>query len=202
MDEKAELNRHLRQSRSQVRAKLDGLSEVQVRWPLTRTGTNLLGLLKHTASVELGYVTVVFGRPEPELPWFADEAEVNADMWATAQESREEILALADLAEREAEATFAAHPLEAVGRVPWWGTHGREVTLREIMLHLVVEYARHAGHADILRELLDGGAGNGDGNLPEQPEGAWASYRDRLEGAALAASGASGPPSLWAPGRG
>lgn len=202
MDEKAELNRYLRQARSQLRAKLDGLSEVQVRWPLTRTGTNLLGLVKHSAAVEVGYVTGVFGRPEPELPWFADDAEVNADMWATARETREEVLALADLAEREAEATIADLTLGAVGRVPWWGAdgHGLDVTLRRIMVHLTVEYARHAGHADILRELLDGGAGNGDGNLPEQAEEEWATYRERLERAALEASGVASPPTLWAPG--
>ena len=64
--------------------KLDGLSEYDIRRPLTPTGTNLLGLVKHLASVELGYFGEVFGRPSDiPLPWFEENAEPNADLWAT-----------------------------------------------------------------------------------------------------------------------
>ena len=57
--------------------------------------------------------------------------------------------------------------------------------MHQIMVHVSVEMARHAGHADILRELIDGTAGNKDGNLPDQSAEEWAAYRKRLEETAL-----------------
>jgi hypothetical protein len=93
MDPKQTLHWYLRKERDALLAKLNGLDERSVRWPMTPTGTNLLGLVKHTASMELGYFGEVFGRPaDVDLPWLADEAEMNADMWATAEQSREEIV--------------------------------------------------------------------------------------------------------------
>src|SRR5262249_48885459 len=92
---KAELQHYLQTARDVMLWKLDGLSEYDARRPLTPTGTNLLGIVKHLASVELGYFGLVFGRPTTEvLPWEAEGAEPDADMWATADESREEIVAL------------------------------------------------------------------------------------------------------------
>src|SRR4030095_17071932 len=94
-DAKANLQRHLQIAREALLWKLQGLSEYDVRRPLTPTGTNLLGLVKHLASVELEYFGDVFGRPTGiPLPWAADEAEPNADMWATADESRAEYIYL------------------------------------------------------------------------------------------------------------
>ncbi len=88
-DPKADLRRYLQLAREAVLWKLDGLSEYDVRRPMVPTGTNLLGLVKHLASIELLYFGAVFGRPTDEpLPWFEDDAEPNADMWATAEESR------------------------------------------------------------------------------------------------------------------
>lgn len=84
MDEKATLHRYLRTRRDDLLAKLDGLGEYDVRRPLTPTGTNLLGLVKHVASVELGYFGDVFGRPSGRgLAWDADDAEPDADLWTT-----------------------------------------------------------------------------------------------------------------------
>jgi hypothetical protein len=75
--------------------KLEGLTEYNVRRPLTPTGTNLLGLVKHLANVEIGYFGATFGRPFGELlPWAEEGAETNADMWATAGESRGQIIEL------------------------------------------------------------------------------------------------------------
>src|SRR3954468_24565642 len=94
-DPKAELKLYLQAARDALLWKLDGLSEYDIRRPLTPTGTNLLGLVKHVASVELGYFGETFGRPHGEsLPWFVEDAEPNADLWATAGESREEIVGL------------------------------------------------------------------------------------------------------------
>jgi uncharacterized damage-inducible protein DinB len=185
--EKELLNRYLRKARRELLATLDGLSEEQVRWPMTGTGTNLLGLVKHVASVEIDYFGAVFGRPAPALPWMTDDAPVNADMWATEEESRASILVLQAESVAVAEATIAELGLDAPGRVPWWGERGA-VTLRQILVHVGFEVSRHAGHADVVRELIDGRAGSEDGNLPALEREQWAHHRERLEEAATAAA--------------
>ena len=188
MDEvKATLHDYYKRQRADLLGKLDGLSEYDVRRPLTPTGTNLLGLVKHVASVELGYFGETFGRPPGrELLWFADGAELNADMWAAADESREEIVELHRFSAAHSDATIEALPLDAPGEVPWWQPEKRQVTLHRILVHMTVETARHAGHADIVRELVDGAAGQraGDQNIPGQTADEWAAYRARIEDAA------------------
>ncbi len=168
MDDKAILHRYLRTRRDDLLGKLDGLDEYDARRPLTPTGTNLLGLVKHVASVELGYFGDVFGRPAPEeLPWLDDDAEPDADMWATPAETREQIVELHRFSAEHSDATIEALPLDAAGAVPWWPEERRHVTLHQILLHMCAETAQHLGHADILRELIDGSAGQrpGDPNL-------------------------------------
>ena len=189
MDPKRILHRYLDNQRKALVAKLDGVGERDVRWPMTRTGTNLLGLVKHVASIELGYFGEVFDRPSNvPLPWFDEGAETNADMWATAEEPREDIVALYQRAAVHADATIEALTLDSPGRVPWWPPERQQVTLQQIMVHVTAEIARHAGHADIIRELIDGAAGDNDGNLPDQTAQEWASYRRRLEEAAAEAA--------------
>jgi len=171
--------------------KLDGLSEYDIRRPLTPTGTNLLGLVKHSAGGELEYFGTVFGRPHGvPLPWLADGAAPNADMWATPGQGRDEIVALYHQAWLHADETIAALPLDAPGRVPWWGEHS-EVTLLQILVHVTAETQRHAGHADIVRELVDGSAGllKEAANLPAVSQDWWRDYRERVEQAARAAAG-------------
>lgn len=188
-DPKATLHRYLRTQRATLIAKLDGLGERDLRWPMTPTGTNLLGIVKHVASVQLGYFGEVFNRPaDRALPWFDDGAETNADMWATAEETREEILQLHQESADHADATIAVLDLDSPGRVPWWPPARQRVTLHQILVHMTVETARHAGHADIIRELIDGSAGNNDGNLPQQTAADWRAYRTRLEEAAVQAA--------------
>src|SRR5919198_2476623 len=159
-DMKADLHRYLRTAREALLWKLEGLSEYDVRRPMVPTGTNLLGLVKHVASVEAGYLGDTFGRPFPEpLPWLDDGAEPNADMWATAEETREQIVGLYHRVWAHSDATIEALPLDALGRVPWWPPERGEVTLHRILLHMIAETNRHAGHADIVRELIDGSVG-------------------------------------------
>jgi hypothetical protein len=117
-----------------------------------------------------------------------EDAETNADMWATAEESREEIVTLYEHAAVHADATIEALTLDSPGRVPWWTAERQQVTLHQIMVHVTAEIARHAGHADIIRELIDGAAGGNDGNLPDQTAQEWATYRLRLEEAATEAA--------------
>jgi len=189
-DFKADLRRYLQTGREALLWKLDGLTEYDARRPLTATGTNLLGLVKHVASVESGYLGDTFGRPFPEpLPWFADGAEPNADMWATAEESREQITGLYRRVWTHSDATITALSLDAVGRVPWWPTERSEVTLHRVLVHMIAETDRHAGHADIVRELVDGVAGlrEGNDNLAPGDRAWWADYRRRVEDAAIQA---------------
>jgi uncharacterized damage-inducible protein DinB len=185
MDHKETLQKYLRLRRADLLGKLDGLDDYDVRRPMVATGTNLLGLVKHVASVELGYLTDVFGRPSGRvLPWMDSlAAEPDADMWATADESREEIVELHHFSAEHSDATIDALALDATGEVPWWPPERRQVTLHQILVHVSVETARHAGHADILRELLDGSVGNGPGdpNLPQRSAEEWAAHRRRLE---------------------
>ncbi|HJW00691.1 MAG TPA: DinB family protein [Arthrobacter sp.] len=191
MDEKETLHHYLRVRRDNLLGKLDGLSEYDVRRPLTPTGTNLLGLVKHVASMELGYLGDVFGRPSGRhLPWLDDGAIPDADLWVTPGESRADIIELHLFAGAHSDATIDTLPLDTTGVVPWWPEERRHVTLHQILVHMVAERAHHLGHADILRELIDGTAGQrpGDPNLtPRSPE-EWAAHRASIEAAAQAAS--------------
>ncbi len=191
-DPKAVLRRYLQDARDAMLWKLDGLSEYDVRRPMTPTGTSLLGMVKHLAGVERGYFGDAFGRPFPEpLPWPEEDAFSNGDMWAAASESREDLVGLYRRGWGYADVTFEALPLDAAGRVPWWSADRAEVTLHRIMVHVTSETARHAGHADIIRELIDGAAGlrPGSSNLPSDNPEWWAAYRARVEEAARQASG-------------
>jgi uncharacterized damage-inducible protein DinB len=185
-DPKADLHRYLQRAREALLWKLDGLTEYDIRRPMTPTGTNLLGLVKHLAGVELGYFGDTFGRPfgEPLPAGFDDEqAEQNGDMWATADETREQIIGLYRRVWAHADATIETLPLDATGHVPWWPGEHSEVTLHLILVHVIAETDRHAGQADIVRELIDGAAGLQDGNdnLPPVDRAWWADYRTRLE---------------------
>jgi uncharacterized damage-inducible protein DinB len=191
-DPKADLRRYLQIAREALLWKLDGLAEYDVRRPMVPTGTNLLGLVKHVASVEAGYFGATFGRPFPEpLPWLEEDAEPNADMWATAEESREQVVGLYHRVWAHSDATIETLALDAIGHVPWWPPERSEVTLHRILVHMIAETDRHAGHADVVRELIDGAVGlrPDNNNLPPVDQAWWESYRERLEQVAqLAAS--------------
>ncbi|WP_073392518.1 DinB family protein [Jatrophihabitans endophyticus] len=181
------MSRYLQLAREALLWKLDGLDEYGIRRPMTPTGTNLLGLVKHTASVEAGYLGDVFGRPFGEpLPWLGPAAEPNADMWATPDESREQVIGLYHRVWAHSDATIAALPLAAVGEVPWWPAPRRRVTLHRILVHIIAETNRHAGHADIVREAVDGAVGlradNDNMGVTDPTE--LARHRERLEDAA------------------
>ena len=186
-DPKAELHHYLTRARDALLWKLDGLSEYDARRPLVPTGTNLLGLVKHVTSVAAGYFGECFGRRFPEpMPWLDDDAEPNADMWATADESREAIVGLYLRAWAHADVTIEATPLDTTGEVPWWPPERREPTLHRVLIHMIAETERHAGQADIVREIIDGSAGvrAESPGLPDVDAAWWAAYRDRLEQAA------------------
>lgn len=187
---KSDLHSYLQVAREALLWKLDGLTEYDIRRPLTTTGTNLLGLVKHVAGCEVGYFGDTFGRPfDQPLPWLDDAAEPNADMWATAEESRDEIVGLYRGVWAHSDATIDALALDSLGRVPHWPEDRSEVTLHRILVHMIAETHRHAGHADIVRELIDGAAGlrkEADNMAPGDREW-WQNYRNRLACEAQAA---------------
>ncbi|HYK29114.1 MAG TPA: DinB family protein [Streptosporangiaceae bacterium] len=192
---KATLQRYLQVGRDAMLWKLDGLGEYDIRRPLTPTGTNLLGLIKHLAGVEAGYFGEVFSRPLAEpMPWDDDEdADRTVDMWATANESRAAITGLYRRVWAHADQTIEALDLDAIGHVPWWGERG-EVTLHQILVHVVAETHRHAGHADITRELIDGAVGmrSNSSNMPWTEAAKWTEHYGRVEEAARLASQTAG----------
>ncbi len=189
-DPKDDLRAFLERAWDALLWKTDGVSEYDVRRPMTPTGTNLLGLVKHVASVSFGYFGDVLGRPTNEsLPWFDEGAEQNADMWATADETRAEIMALGQRAKEHSLRTVDELPLDTIGSVPWWPENRREVTLQYLIVHMVAELNRHAGHADIVRELIDRSVGlrADNDNMAEGDSAWWTDYYARLELAARAA---------------
>jgi uncharacterized protein DUF664 len=190
LDVKEDLHSYLRGARETLVWKLDGLGEYDIRRPLTPTGTNLLGLLKHNAATHVLYFGPVFGRThDTSLPWLAVDAEPNADLWAAPDEARDDIVGLSRRAWELADATITELPLDAVGRVPWWGDG--TVTLHRVLVHVTAETQRHAGHADIIRELIDGSAGllEGHDNLRIADPAQRGDFRDRVEAAARLVGG-------------
>lgn len=182
---KANLDGDLKHERKAVLAKLDGLSEYDVRRPLTVTGTNLLGLVKHLATWEARYLGEVFDRPFPEpLPRWDVEAERLADMWATDHESRSDVVGRYRRVWGHSDGTVDALALDATGRVAWW--QDAEVPLFNILVHLLAETSRPAGHADILREQIDGAVGTDAESMAEKQHDPtfWAERRQEIEDAA------------------
>ncbi|WP_327399855.1 DinB family protein [Streptomyces sp. NBC_01288] len=190
-DFKDDLRVILQDARDTLLWKLEGLSEYDIRRPMTPTGTNLLGLVKHLAGAEAFYFGTVFGRPVdgPES-WIAGDAEPNADLWATPDETREQIVGDYRRICAHSDATIEALPLDATGRIP--GAGGNELTLHRTLVHMTYETSRHAGHADVVRELIDGAVGQrvGGTNMAPGDENWWAKHRDRVERAALKGRGA------------
>ncbi len=195
-DQKSDLRRYLQQARDAMVWKVEGLSGYNVRRPMTPTGTNLLGLVKHLTGVEIGYFGATFGRPLADPPpWTDDELldrEPMIDMSAAADESPDYILGWYRKAWAHADETFDALELDAVGHVPWWPGERSEVNLHRILVHVTAETHRHAGHADIVRELIDGSTGlrQDASNMPPGDAAWWEAYRARLEQVARAAGAA------------
>lgn len=182
-DHKANLHRYLQQTRDALVWKLDGVGERQARLPRTPTGTNLLGIVKHCLHVEVGYFGPTFGREFPQpgelVPESAFEADPQADWFATEDETKDGLVDLYRRVWAFADQTIDELPLDAPGQVPWWGEDG-QVTLQQIIVHVIYDLSRHAGQADILREQVDGAIGwqPGDSNLPDDYD--WLAYVAKL----------------------
>ena len=189
IDEFAKDNLHgrLRRDREALLWKLDGLSEYDARRPLTATGTNLLGLVKHVATVEARYFGEVFDRPSPE-PLCRWQDSDGSDQWATEDETRDQIIAFYRRTWEHSDATINELPLDAPGHVPWWPEPHADTNLFAVMVHVLGESIRHAGHADILREGLDGRTGLRPEHEQQIDEEARAAYCAKIEQAARSAA--------------
>lgn len=182
-DLKTDLKRHLQAHRDALLWKLEGLTERDLRMPRTPTGMNLLGIVKHMINVEIGYFGDTFDRawptPEDRVSEADLEADAQADWFATPTESAADLIALYRRVWTFADGTIDALDLGATGRVPWWPSDRNEVTLGRIMVHVLADLTRHVGHADIVREGIDGAIGlRADAsNLPDQD---WPAYVARL----------------------
>ncbi|MEV6347670.1 DinB family protein [Actinoplanes sp. NPDC051851] len=183
-DAKTALRDYLRETREDLIWKLDGLSEREARLPRTPTGNNLLGIVKHCLNVEAAYFGRTFGREFPDVgelvPESAYEKDPQADWYATADETKDGLIDLYRRVGEFADRTIEALPLDAPGEVPWWRPETRAVTLQRIIVHVIADLARHAGHADILREQADNAIGvrQENSNLPDDHD--WPAYVAKL----------------------
>jgi uncharacterized damage-inducible protein DinB len=152
---------YLQRERDHLVGTLDGLGEYDVRRPMTPSGTSLLGLVKHVASVEIGYFNDCLGRESGiELPWDDEEGHARAlDMYAERHESREHLLDLYRQSWARADGNVRELGVDAPAAVPWWPENRRDTTVGRLLVHMVDETAHHAGHADIVREAIDGRGG-------------------------------------------
>jgi uncharacterized damage-inducible protein DinB len=153
-DEKQSLHVSLDRHRNAVLWKLEGLDDTNLRRAMTPSGTNLLGMVKHLAAVEYSWFCETFGRATEPLPF--DDNDPDADLRVRPDETTEDVLAFYGRARAAADQVIDEVDLEQTGTA-WFGD---PVSTRWVLIHMVEETARHAGHADILRELIDGMTGD------------------------------------------
>ena len=179
-----DLLRYLQEGRDGLLRALDGLDDYDVRRPITPSGTNLLGLVKHVAGVQLAYLADSVGRPSRErLPWVEDGSIWDsADMWATAEESRADLVGLYARAATHCDEVVRELGLDAPASVAWWPEERRETTLESLLVRCVAEVSQHAGHADILRESIDGRGGRDHDHMGD--DAWWSDYVARVQAAA------------------
>jgi hypothetical protein len=178
-DPKDVLKSYLQGAREALLWKLEGLAERDQRLPRTSTGVSLLGIVKHALNTEAVYFGPTFGREWPTPAELAPvETDPQADWYATAEESATGVVDLYRRVQRFADETIDSLPLEAVGHIAHWGA--AEVTLHEVIVHTTADLQRHAGHADILREQLDGTTGllRRASNVPDGMD--WSGYVAKL----------------------
>jgi uncharacterized damage-inducible protein DinB len=159
--EKESLHVSLDRHRDVVLWKLTGLDDEQVRRPMTPSRTSLLGLVKHLASVEYGWFCETFGRETEALPFDPDDE--NADLRPEPHETTEDIVAFYGRARAAADSVIDELEVDGLGKA-WYGD---TVSMRWVLIHMIEETARHAGHMDIIRELIDGTTGDHPRDQPD-----------------------------------
>jgi hypothetical protein len=183
-DERALLRTHLALAQKHLLWKLEGLTDGELRRPMTKTSTNLIGIVKHLTGVTAHYLISSFGRERELFEWeLGDDPEFwyGGDMWATPEESTADLIAAYRRACAAALESIDALDLDTVG------THhtGLKVSLRWMILNVLADTLRHLGHADVLRENIDGAVGV-DPVLSNTVDGGdddyWTKFRQRMTG--------------------
>src|SRR5262245_58017551 len=150
--------------RASVLAIVDGLSDEQLRKPVVPSGWTPLGLIEHLAGAEYYWFQIIAAgsASEPRAAEETDEGGEDDGAPFTTEYSNAEVFGLYQEQSELANALLASTPLSTPPRGPVHPTLVGEVfDLRGIVLHMIEETARHAGHLDIARELLDGKTGLG-----------------------------------------
>jgi uncharacterized damage-inducible protein DinB len=150
--EREMLDAFLDYHRATLMMKVDGVAHDDLRRPMVPSGTSLLGLVKHLAYVERYWFRAVLAGESVDFPWTDDDPD--ADWRVEPHETTEEILELYRSEVERCRAVARDGDLDAPPRM-----EGRDETLRFVLVHMVEETARHNGHADIMRELIDGSTG-------------------------------------------
>ena len=146
----ASLNRH----RDAVVWKLQGLDDTELRRAMLPSGNTLLGLVKHLATWEYIWICRTFGHPTEQLP--IDEGDDYADVRIDPGDSTAGILAFYSRSRAAADQVIGGVDLDEAGTTMF----GDTVSLRWAVIHILEDTARHAGHIDIMRELIDGMVGD------------------------------------------
>lgn len=150
-DERDALTQQLDFHRATLLRKLEGLEGEQLRRTMTPSGLSLLGLVKHLAETEHGWFLKIYaGLPEPDL------FSTGGDFLVGPEETADLLVGQYLRTCERARAVVAAGDLDDVVTTP----SGAEANLRAILIHMVQETARHNGHADIIREAIDGATGH------------------------------------------
>jgi hypothetical protein len=193
-DLKSDLVGRLDRLNRAVLHKLEGLSEYDLRRPMTPTATNLLGVTMHLASLQAEYFGRTFGRPFPREGEFYfltdDDADPQDDLWVRPDATSTWVEDIYRATWEHAKETCETLDLDSTGQTPTGSS--APISLGEMLVHMVDETARHAGHMDVVRELIDGAVGRyaGDGNI--LPGYDWAAYRQRVEAGAREAEERAG----------
>jgi hypothetical protein len=157
--ELALLHSFLEDARDALIWKVEGLDEEDRRRPMTATGTNLVGLVKHMTWIEGWYLCEFFGRERPRLEWEWDvdgEWGHHSHMYAKPEETTEGLIDDYRATSAAADRAIEDLDLDAVGR--HWS--GETVSLRSMVLAVLIDTTRHVGHSDIMREMIDGRTGD------------------------------------------
>ena len=154
-DEKAMLSAFLDRYRETILWKLEGVTKEQASARLVPSATTLLGIVKHLAYVERGWFPIYFAGGPANYPWAEDEPDQDIDFRVSATDTVESVSSLYQEEIARSRDIVAGASLDDLSKEQNRGPR----TLRWIMVHMIEETARHAGHADILRELTDGAIG-------------------------------------------
>ena len=155
-DERTMLMAWLEFQRETMVQKIEGLSEEQARFKPAPTANSLLGLITHLAGVEHWWFSECFAGNEDDFPTWGDPDDRDYDFKPADEHTIEWALDLYRGYWTRGNDIAAAASLDDLCKTPW---RGKTVSLRWILVHMIEETARHAGHADITRELIDGSIG-------------------------------------------